>query len=73
MHVASGESLEPALVNGHVGRVGAGAVLAEQLDDRLLAVADGAQRVAERRGGAEVGDRVEAFAAQALSGTRRGR
>ena len=57
-------------MNGYLVRVGARAVLAEHFDDALLAVAHGAQRVAERLGGAAIGDRVEA---SLLSGRRRGR
>ncbi len=52
-------------MHGHLGVVGAWAVLTEQLDDALLSVPGRAQRVAECRGGLEIGDRIERFAAQA--------
>jgi serine acetyltransferase len=51
-------------VHGHVGGVGAGAVVTESVDDRLLVVPDRAQRVAQRPGGGTVGQRVERLAAQ---------
>jgi len=68
--------VEPSRVHGHLVRICARPVFTEQLDDGFLVVACRAQRVAERLGRAYVCDRVEAFAAQAvsaLSGTRRGR
>jgi hypothetical protein len=51
-------------VHRHVGLVGAGAVLAERVDDCVLVVAGGAQGVAERRSCGPIGDRIERLAAQ---------
>jgi hypothetical protein len=60
-------------VHRDLGRIGSRTVLAEQFDDSLLVVTDSPQRVAERRGRALVCNRIEAFAAQVLNGTRRAR
>jgi hypothetical protein len=65
--------VEPAFVHRDLRGIRSRSVLAEQLDDSLLVVAGRPQRVAERRGRALVCNRIEAFAAQVLSETRRAR